>query len=132
MVLPTVLGLAKILRFLVLLGVFPNVNISVIVRGIHIEVSTEFIYLYFRLSTMKGGEIKASFDESQLKKFMVIQYFAPLKGVTSFLANKARFRMIMLSGLMRFRINGELIEPLNHIISIALNFLRAVSWHIKD
>ena len=101
MVLPTVLGLAKILRFLVLLGVFPNMNISVIVRGIHIEVSTEFIYLYFRLSTMKGGEIKASFDESQLKEFMVIQYFAALKGVTSFLANKARFRMIMLPGFMR-------------------------------
>ena len=63
---------------------------------------------------------------------MVIQYFTSFKGMTSFLANKARFRMVMIPGLMRLGINGELVEPLDHIISIALNFLRAVSWHIKD
>ena len=85
MVLPTVLGLAKSLRFLVLLGVFPNMNISVIIRNIHIQVSTEFMYLYFRLSAMQGGEVKACLDESQLKEFMVIQYFTSFKGMTKFL-----------------------------------------------
>ena len=109
MVLPTVLGLAKILRFLVLLGVFPNVNISLIVRGIHIEVSTEFIYLYFRLSTMKGGEIKTCFDESQLKEFMVIQNFASLKRVTGFLANKTRLGLIMFAMILRGGMNSEFV-----------------------
>ena len=80
--------------------------VLIFLRGIHIQLSTQFVHMYVCLSPLDIGEEKTRLDECHLEELVIIQNQTTFERMTRFLADKTRLGKIMfLANIERIRIN---------------------------